>query len=120
MAYVDGFVVPVPTGNRDAYIAMAEKAAPLFQEYGATRVVECWSDDLPTGKVNDFRTAVIAEQNEVVVFSWIEWPDKATRDAGMARIMTDERMKPDGDLPFSGARMIYGGFVTVVDTSASL
>ena len=116
MAYVDGFVVPVPTGNRDAYIAMAEKAAPLFQEYGATRVVECWSDDLPTGKVNDFRTAVIAEQNEVVVFSWIEWPDKATRDAGMAKMMEDPRLDPTlNPMPFDGARMIYGGFTPVVE-----
>ncbi|MEO8722368.1 MAG: DUF1428 domain-containing protein [Sphingobium sp.] len=119
MAYIDGFVVPVPADNKQAYVAMAQKAAPLFQEHGAIRFVECWGDDVPTGKVNDFRTAVIAEPNEAVVFSWIEWPDKSTRDAGMAKVMADERMKPDGDLPFSGARMIYGGFAAVVDTSAS-
>jgi uncharacterized protein YbaA (DUF1428 family) len=118
MGYIDGFVIPVPEHKKDAYFALAAKAAPIFREFGATRVVECWGDDIPVGKTNDFRSAVIAEADEGVVFSWIEWPDKATRDAGMAKVMTDERMKPDGDLPFSGARLIYGGFAAVVDTTA--
>lgn len=115
MSYIDGFVIPVPNGNKQAYVDMATKAAPVFIEHGATRVVETWSDDIQAGKVNDFRTAVIAEEAESVVFSWIEWPDKQTRDAGMAKVMADERMQPDGDMPFSGPRLIYGGFATLVD-----
>lgn len=117
MEYVDGFVVPVPQGKKEAYRALAEKAAPIFMEYGATRVVECWGDDIPDGKVTDFRGAVKAEPEEAVVFSWISWPSKAVRDAGMAKVMTDERMKPDGEMPFNGQRMIYGGFATIVDTA---
>ena len=115
MSYIDGFVVPVPAGNKDAYLAMAKKTAPVFQEFGATRVVECWGDDVPVGKVTDFRGAVKAEEGETVVFSWIEWPSKEVRDAAMAKVMQDERMKPDGDMPFSGARMIYGGFAVILD-----
>lgn len=118
MSYMDGFVVPVPNGNKEAYRAMAEKAAQVFLECGAIRVVETWNDDIQPGKVNDFRTAVIAEAGESVVFSWIEWPSKEVRDAGMKKSMEDPRMKPDGDkLPFSGQRMIYGGFSTLVDRS---
>ncbi|MGE4429202.1 MAG: DUF1428 domain-containing protein [Sphingobium sp.] len=115
MIYVDGFLVPVPGDKKDAYVAMAEKATPLFIEYGALRVVETWGDDVKRGKTNDFYTAVIAEDGEEAVFSWIEWPDKATRDAAWEKMMADDRMKPDGDMPFSGARMIYGGFAALVD-----
>jgi uncharacterized protein YbaA (DUF1428 family) len=118
MSYIDGFLVPVPIGKKEAYRAMAAKAAPIFQEHGAIRVVEAWGDDLPVGKVNDFRTATIATGEENIVFSWIEWPSKEVRDAGMAKVMADERMKPDGEMPFSGARMIYGGFATIVDTQS--
>jgi uncharacterized protein YbaA (DUF1428 family) len=118
MTYVDGFVIPVPQGNREAYRVLAAKAAPIFLEHGATRVVETWGDDIKPGKVNDFRTSVIAGDDEQVVFSWIEWPSKEVRDAGMEKVMNDERMKPeDGqEMPFSGERLIYGGFVTIVDT----
>ena len=87
--------MPVPADNKEAYRAMAPKAAPIFQEYGATRVVEAWGDDVPDGKVTDYKRAVKAEDGENVVFSWIEWPYKAARDAGWAKIMQDERMKPD-------------------------
>ena len=100
-----------PNGNKEAYRAMAAKAAGMFKEYGATRVVEAWGDDVPDGKVTDFRRAVKAEDGENVVFSWVEWPDKATRDAGWAKVMADERMKPDHDnMPFDGKRMFWGGF----------
>jgi uncharacterized protein YbaA (DUF1428 family) len=113
--YIDGFLVPVPKGNKDAYRAMAEKHWPVFKEVGATRMVECWGDDVPKGKLTDFYGAVKAEDGEVVVFSWIAWPDKATRDAGMKKVMEDERMKNMKDMPFDGKRMIFGGFQPICD-----
>ena len=116
MSYIDGFVVPVPVANRDAYKAMAETALALFREYGATRVVECWGDDVPDGKVTDFRKAVKAEEGENIVFSWIEWPSKEARVAGWEKIMADERMKPGGEMPFDGKRMFWGGFEPLLDT----
>ena len=116
--YVDGFVAPVRPDKKDAYIAMAQKAAPIFREYGAVRVVEAWGDDLTDGKVTDYKRAVKAEGDETVVYSWVEWPDKATRDAGWAKIMGDERMKPDGDMPFDGKRLFWGGFTPILDEGA--
>jgi uncharacterized protein YbaA (DUF1428 family) len=118
MGYTDGFILPVPEGKKEAYRAMAAKAAPIFQEYGATRVIEAWGDDVPDGKVTDYKLAVKAEDGEKVVFSWVEWPDKETRDAGWAKIMQDERMKPDGEMPFDGKRMFWGGFAPILDTAA--
>jgi uncharacterized protein YbaA (DUF1428 family) len=115
MSYVDGFVIPVPANGRQAYLDMAAKAAPIFHEHGAIRVVECWGDDVPDGKVTDFKGAVKAEEGENVVFSWIEWPSKEVRDAGMAKVMADARMHPDGAMPFDGKRMIYGGFAPMLD-----
>lgn len=115
--YADGYVLPVPNAKKEAYIAMAEKAAPVFREYGATRVVEAWGDDIKDGKVTDFKKAVKAEEGENVVFSYVEWPDKKTRDDAWVKIMEDDRMKPDGDMPFDGQRMFWGGFETIVDTA---
>lgn len=117
MTYIDGFVCPVKPGRKADYLDMAKKAAPLFVEYGALRVVETWNDDLMVGKTNDFRTAVIAEEGEDIVFSWIEWPDKAARDAGWEALMKDPRMKGPDDNPMIGARMIYGGFTTILDAA---
>ena len=85
MSYIDGFIIPVPTGNKQDFIDHAAMADSVFGEHGALRVIECWGDDVPDGKVTDFRKAVQAKDEETVVFSWIEWPDKATRDAAMAR-----------------------------------
>ena len=114
--YIDGFVAPVPEGNRDAYLAMAEKAAGIFREHGALRVVEGWGDDVPEGKVTDFFRAVKAEPGERIVFSWVEWPSKEARVAGWEKVMADERMKPDHDnMPFDGMRMFWGGFAPIVD-----
>ncbi|MCC7348864.1 MAG: DUF1428 domain-containing protein [Variibacter sp.] len=116
MSYIDGFVVPVPAGNKEAYREMARKAAPVFADHGATRMVECWGDDVPDGKLTDFKGAVKAEPGEVVVFSWIEWPSKAARDAGMKKAMEDPRMQFGSGMPFDGKRMIYGGFAVLLDT----
>ena len=116
MNYVDGFVVAVPAENKAAYQALAEKAAPLFKEFGALRIVECWADDVPDGKLTDFRLAVNAEENEEVVFSWIEYPSKAVRDEANQKMMNDPRMKAFGEsMPFDGKRMIYGGFSPLLD-----
>jgi uncharacterized protein YbaA (DUF1428 family) len=116
MTYVDGFVAAVPAKNREAYRAHAEKVAPLFKEYGATRVVECWGNDVPEGKVTSFTMAVKREDDEVVVFSWVEWPSKEARDAGWEKIMKDERMAHDKNpMPFDGKRLIYGGFERLLD-----
>ena len=118
MGYVDGFVLPVHESKAEAYRALAERAAPIFEEHGATRIVEAMGDDLMDGKVTDYRKAVKAEDGENVVFSWIEWPSKEARTAGWEKIMADERMKPEGDMPFDGQRMFWGGFEILLDTAA--
>ncbi|MGH8116899.1 MAG: DUF1428 domain-containing protein [Rhodanobacteraceae bacterium] len=116
MPYIDGFVIAVPNANKSAFIEMARKSDPVFMEYGATRVFECWGEDVPVGKVTDFRRAVQASDDETVVFSWIEWPDKATRDAAMAKVMRDPRMGPETMQGiFDGKRMIFGGFAPVIE-----
>ncbi len=116
MSYIDGFVMAVPTANREAFIEHARRFDPVFIEYGATRVVECWGDDVPDGKVTDFPRSVQASGDETVVFAWVEWPDKAARDAAMDRMMQDPRMDPVANpMPFDGARMIFGGFRTVFE-----
>lgn len=115
MKYVDGFVVAVPAANKEVYHRLAAAAAPLFKEFGATRIVECWGDDVPDGKLTDFRGAVKAQEDEVVVFSWIEYPSKAVRDAANEKMMNDPRMKALGEMPFDGKRMIFGGFAPILD-----
>jgi uncharacterized protein YbaA (DUF1428 family) len=115
-AYLDGYLVPVSEGKREAYREMAQKAAKVFKEYGATRVVEAWGDDVPDGKVTDYKGAVKAREDENIVYSWVEWPDKATRDKGWKKAMEDPRMQPDpASMPFDGQRMIYGGFKPILD-----
>lgn len=114
MSYVDGFLLAVPGEAKEAFLAHARAAAVVIKEHGALRVVECWGDDVPGGKVTDFRRAVQAEGGEVVVFSWIEWPSREVRDAGMKAMMEDPRMR-GMPMPFDGRRMVMGGFRPVVE-----
>ena len=109
MSYFDGFVIPVPADKKEQYRQMAIKGAAIYKEFGALSVMETWGDDVPDGQTTDFKRAVKAEAGEIVVFSWIEWPSKAVRDAGQARMMSDPRMT-GLEMPFDGKRLIYGGF----------
>lgn len=116
MTYVDGFVIAVPTKNKEAYKVLAKKMAVLFKEFGAINIVECWGDDVPEGKVTSFPMAVKLEPDETVVFSWITWPSREMRDKGNEKLMTDPRCQPDQiPMPFDGKRMIFGGFEVMVD-----
>jgi uncharacterized protein YbaA (DUF1428 family) len=116
MGYADGYLVPVPAGKKDAYRALASKAAAVFREHGAIRVVEAWGDDVPDGKVTDYKGAVKATGDEGIVYSWVEWPSKEARDAGMKKVMEDPRMQPGNDpTPFDMQRMVYGGFAPLLD-----
>jgi len=111
MSYVDGFVAAVPTANRDIYKKHAQAAAVVFKEHGALKVVECWGDDVPEGKLTSFPMAVKRKEDETVVFSWIAWPSRQVRDEGMKKVMADPRLRPDvNPMPFDGQRLIYGGF----------
>lgn len=116
--YTDGFVVPVSTDKEEKYRELAAKMAKSFREHGATRVVEAIADDVQHGKLTDFYRAVKAEDGETVVFSFIEWPDKQARDDAWAKIMADESMKPEGEMPFNMQRMFWGGFEPIVDEVA--
>ena len=113
--YIDGYLLPVPQGKKDDYRTMAEKAAAKFRDYGAVRVVEAWGDEVPEGKVTDYQRAVKAEEGDTIVYSYVEWPDKETRDKGWERMMADTDMHPDGEMPFDGKRMFWGGFRPIVD-----
>jgi len=117
MAYVDGFVLAVPTSKKNEYLALAKIFASMFKEYGALSAVENWGDDVPDGKVTSFPMAVKCEEDETVVFSWITWPGKSTRDSGMQKCMEDPRMQEFNadNMPFDGKRMILGGFETILD-----
>lgn len=116
MTYFDGFVIAVEHARKQEFIDHAQRTDRFFREHGATRVVEGWGDDLPEGKVTDFRRSVQAKEGEGVVFSWIEWPDKATRDGAWPEMMKDERMQPDpSHQPFDDKRMFWAGFAQVVE-----
>lgn len=124
MSYIDGFVIAVPTANKQKFIDHAKHADGVFIDMGATRVIECWGDDVPNGQVTDFKKAVQANEDETIVFSWVEWPDKASRDAAMTEMAgwadnpeaADPRMDPaKNPMPFDGARLIFGGFTPVVE-----
>lgn len=116
MKYVDGYLVPVENSKKAAYEELAKVAAPIFKENGAISIAECWGDDVPDGKVTSFPMAVNLKPEETVVFSWIVWPSKAVRDAGMHKAMEDERFKRfENNMPFDGQRMVFGGFEMMVE-----
>lgn len=111
MSYVDGFLIPVKTVNKEKYLTMATKAAQIWKDHGALEVVETWGDDVPEGKVTSFPMSVNLEADETVVFSWVVWPDRASRDAGNEKVMADPRMQMGPDaMPFDGKRLVFGGF----------
>ncbi len=109
MAYVDGMLCAVPSDKREAYLEFAKATAVVFKSHGATKCVDNWGHDVPHGQVTDLHRAVQATETETVVFSWVTWPDKATRDSGWEKVMADPRMA-EIKMPFDGKRMIYGGF----------
>jgi len=115
--FVDGWIVPVPTAKRDAYREHAARNAQYFREYGALRLVEAIADDVKHGQVTDFYRAIKAEPDETIVFAFIEWPDKATRDTAWGKIMNDDRMMPEGEPPFNTKRMFWGGFEKMTDSA---
>ena len=116
MSYIDGCIIAVPEGQKAAFLLHAKAAHLLFLEHGALRIVDTWGDDVPDGKVTDFRRAVQAKDGETIVFGWVEWPNKTKRDAAMQALMADERMNAL-EMPFDGKRMIYGGFNTLLDST---
>ena len=116
MSYIQGFVIAVPTASREAFRAYAAAAGQVFKELGALSVVECWGEDVPDGEVTSFRMAVKAQPDETVVFAWAVWPSKAVHDEAMARTTADPRFdRRTNPIPFDGKRMIYGGFVPIVE-----
>jgi len=117
MTYVDGYVLAVPREKKSDYIRLAEESAVVFKEHGALTVVENWADDVPNGELTSLPMAVQCKEGEDVVFSWITWPSREARDAGNKAAMEDPRFQgwDMSKMPFDGKRMIFGGFVTIVE-----
>ena len=115
MRYIDGYVLAVPTANKEAYTRLANEASAIFKEHGALQIVEAWGDDVPEGEVTSFSMAVKRKDDESIVFSWTTWPSKEARDEGLQKTMEDPRLQ-DNDYQhiFDGRRMIYGGFTPIV------
>lgn len=136
MPYVDGYLIPVRRDLKDKYVAFSTKVAAIYKEHGALRIVDCWLDETPEGSASfhaeaarsaldeasegdrGFLNAAGATADESVVLSWTEWPDKAARDAGLAKALADPRLQPapDDEMIFEGRRLISGGFRVVADT----
>jgi len=114
MPYIEGFVAAVPKANKEVYLEHAKKAVTLFKKLGATRVVECWGDDVPKGVLTDFYKATQAKEDEIPIFSWIEYPNRAARDAANKRMQEDAEMA-NMELPFDGKRMFWGGFEQILN-----
>ena len=117
MAYITGFLTPVKTENKDRYIESARTSWPMFKGYGATAQIENWGVDVPDGKLTSFPMAVKLQPGEVVVFSWLQWPDRETADAAWAKMESDPAFA-DMDMPFDGKRMMWGGFEAIFEETA--
>ena len=113
--YIDGFLLACPTVNKEAYRSMATEAWPMFQKHGAVSLYECWGDDIMPGKLTSMDIATHKKPDETVLFSWVGWPSKAVRDAGMAAMHKDFETAPPVEMPFDGSRMIFGGFEVILD-----
>jgi uncharacterized protein YbaA (DUF1428 family) len=114
MSFVDGYVLACPEDAKQAYIEMAQKVGAMLKACGALQVTECWSNDVPRGKVTDFYMATQAKDGEAIVFSWVVWPDKDTRNAGWGKLMEDPEMRANKP-PFDGQRMFWGGFDVIFE-----
>ena len=112
--YIDGSLVPVPIANKATYLAVAAKQAAVIREFGATRIVEAWGDDVSDGEVTDYRRAVKATDGEAVVYAWIEWPSKQVRDEGWKKVIADPRMYAD-IMPYDNNRRVHGGFAPILN-----
>jgi uncharacterized protein YbaA (DUF1428 family) len=115
MPFLDITVIPVPTANKAAYLEHSRETTPFFRAHGALGVTECWGEDVPDGKVTDFKRAVALQDGETVAVGWITWPDKATRDTAWEKLTQDERMMAL-PMPFDGTRMIFAGFELVQES----
>ncbi|GAC1040541.1 DUF1428 domain-containing protein [Rhizobium sp. No.120] len=116
MSYVDGFIVAVPKDNIEIYKALAQRAGEVWREYGALSYVEAIGDDVPYGELTSFPRAVQATEDEVVMFSWITYESRESRDAILAKVMADPRMNDEmKNMPFDAKRMIYGGFNIAIE-----
>jgi uncharacterized protein YbaA (DUF1428 family) len=116
--YVDGFVLPVPKQNLDAYRRIAEEAGKVWREYGALEYIECLADDVKLGEITSFPQSVKLESDETVVFSWIVYESREHRDRVNEQVMKDPRIAPMMEpktMPFDGKRMFWGGFEVFVD-----
>ena len=118
MAYVDGFVLPLPTANIERYREVATRCGEIWREHGALEFRECIADDVKPGKLTSFPQSVDLQEGETVIFSWIVYESRAKRDEVNDKVMKDPRMaelmKPEA-MPFDGKRMVYGGFDVLVD-----
>ncbi|MBR0651199.1 DUF1428 domain-containing protein [Roseomonas terrae] len=136
MTYVDGYLAPVPANKREQYVALSKRTGAVLKEYGALRIVECWIDDQSgddaqfhaddardglgartPAMVTSFAQAMRLQPGEAIVFAWTEWPDKETRDRGLAAAMADPRMHvaDTEEAIFDGKRLIASGFIPIVE-----
>ncbi|MBB3060799.1 MULTISPECIES: DUF1428 domain-containing protein [Microbulbifer] len=115
--YIDGFVLPVPRKNLEAYRKMAEEAGEVWKEYGALEYIECVADDVQSGEVTSFPQSVQLQDDETVIFSWIVYESREKRDEVNEKVMKDPRIAGMDmqNLPFDGKRMFWGGFETIVE-----
>jgi len=115
-SYIDGYVIAVPAANREKYEALARTFDAMMIDHGAIRVVEAWGDDVAHGKRTDFYRATEAVEGELIIFSFAEWPDRATRDSAQAAMHEAMTQSTEPmEMPFDGARMIFGGFIPFLD-----